>query len=132
MVLVHPGGWHLLMHTARALGLRFYCAGVELVAKVLGGHDGRAAARSNYKRTHRVLTVTYKSMYRAEKEATMGAEKGAEGGDREGSENASEMGRLKKPQREPGTTVGGGGLDVERDVVPWLTAKAKRNITIKL
>ncbi|CAM9721276.1 unnamed protein product, partial [Hapterophycus canaliculatus] len=35
-VMAHPGGWHLMMHLGKALLYRYYGAGVESVAKLLG------------------------------------------------------------------------------------------------
>lgn len=62
-MLPHPGGWHIMLHMTKALMTKYYGAGIELVAKALGGDDKHAAAGSKYRRSHHLLTVTYEAMW---------------------------------------------------------------------
>ena len=59
MLFLWPGDWHILYHLAKALLKRYWGAGLELVAKALGGDDSNAAEGKNYRRVHHQLTVLY-------------------------------------------------------------------------
>lgn len=59
----HPGGWHIMLHVTKALMARYYGAGIEVVAKALGGDDVHAAAGSKYRRSHHLLTVMYEALW---------------------------------------------------------------------
>ena len=60
-LMVYPGDWHLLLHSAKALLKRYWGAGIEHVAKELSGDDKKAADGSNYTRAHHHLTVMYEA-----------------------------------------------------------------------
>ncbi|CAN0424713.1 unnamed protein product, partial [Ectocarpus fasciculatus] len=76
-LLPHPGGWHIMLHVTKALISRYYGAGVEVVAKALGGDDKHAAGGGKYRRNHHLLTVTYEAMWWAVIEKYIAATKGA-------------------------------------------------------
>ena len=60
-IMVYPGDWHLLLHSAKALLKRNWGAGIEHVTKELSGDDTKAADGSNYRRAHHHLTDMYKA-----------------------------------------------------------------------
>ncbi|CAN0031651.1 unnamed protein product, partial [Ascophyllum nodosum] len=60
-LMVYPGDWHLLLHSAKALLERYWGAGIEHVAKEMSGDDKKAAEGSNYRRAHHHLTVMYEA-----------------------------------------------------------------------
>ena len=60
-LMVYPGDWHLLLHSAKAILKRYWGAGIEHVAKELSGDDKKAAEGSNYRRAHHHLTVMYEA-----------------------------------------------------------------------
>ena len=59
-LMVYPGEWHLLLHSAKALLKRYWGAGIEHVAKELNGDD-KKAVEGNYRRAHHYITVMYEA-----------------------------------------------------------------------
>lgn len=127
-MLPHPGGWGIMLHTTKALISRYYGAGVEVVAKALGGDDKHAAAGSKYRRSHHLLTVTYEAMWWTVTEKYIVAKK----------EEAASPAMTTADSATPSTGAsagegapGAGGrargvpINVEEDDVPWLREEAK-------
>lgn len=109
-LLPHPGGWHIMMHTAKALFTKYWGAGIESFAKLLGGDDRHAAAGSNYRRSHHFLTVTFEAMWCVVVEMYI-------------EENMSFAEAGAVPLTAP---------DIVKDVIPWLRATSVNHKTLRL
>eukprot|EP00752_Nemacystus_decipiens_P016789 g15026.t1 len=59
----YPGDWHLLYHMAKALLRRFWGAGVEFMACVLGTDNSKSADGGNYRRAHHQLCVMFEALW---------------------------------------------------------------------
>ncbi|CAN0060527.1 unnamed protein product [Ectocarpus fasciculatus] len=110
----HPGGWHIMLHVTKALMARYYGAGIEVVAKALGGDDVHAAAGSKYRRSHHLLTVMYEALWWVVIERYVAAKKKEAG------------------EGPPGAAPPAPPVDIEGDVVPWLKEQAKEHKTLRL
>ncbi|CAM9747415.1 unnamed protein product [Sphacelaria rigidula] len=62
-IVPHPGGWHLMLHLTQALLVLYWGAGIESIAKLLGGDDKHAGAGKKHRRSHHFLTVTFEAMW---------------------------------------------------------------------
>ncbi|CAN0233394.1 unnamed protein product [Ectocarpus sp. 12 AP-2014] len=110
----HPGGWHIMLHVTKALMTRYYRAGIEVVAKALGGDDVHAAASSKYRRSHHLLTVTNEVLWWILIERYLAT-------------NQKEAGEEPTGAAPPAQPV-----DTQGDVVPWLKEQVKEHNTLRL
>lgn len=62
-VIPHSGGWHVMLHVTRAFVCLLWGAGVESIAKLLGGDDKHSAAGKTHRRNHHFLMVTFEGMW---------------------------------------------------------------------
>lgn len=128
-LLPHPGGWHIMLHVTKALIMRYYGAGIEVVAKALGGDDKHASVGSKYRRSHHFLTVTYEAMWWIVIERYKEAMEQAKG-----ATAAAAVAGTKEstPEGASSPMASQEAVDVEKDVVPWLIKQAEHHKTLKL
>ena len=58
----HPGDWHIMLHGGKATSNRWWGAGIEVVAEVLGTDDKKSEDGAHYRRLHHHIVVTYEAI----------------------------------------------------------------------